>query len=511
MDEFEFDEWEDPVPWWADAPTDAELDSAQACTDPAFQLSPAALLAEAEQAGPGPVAQCLLAALTGRELFQDQWLTAVQLWEAQEAWLAGQKALAVAGFAGPTPVTVAGFRDDEALTLELALGLGRSDAFAHDQIVQARLLSSTSSATGDLLRAGRLSPYRARLIAAELGELHPDIARQVEAKVLDTAAQVPTGLLRKQLVRHSKRLAREAVNDRRVAELAERTPGRRVVFDPDAGDGLMGMYAYLPPVEALAMQQALKAAAGAFRTADGRQQKNGKADPDMHGPGAHTEHPAWLIKLKVKVGVPVDLPNLLGLRDNDCELLGDATCRPRGPRAGRPCVLAPNGRRPGHRRPARRRNTVHDLPPPPGSSRCAAPDRFPGGTVPICLDLDHARRSSGVQARGSSGAEEPVERPDQVEQVEQGEPIEPAADHGPGRADRHLTAAEAAERCCRCDRRMPDGRRGPTAGHRRRDVGGDTQRRQPAVFSRRPRAKTSSASSDRHRARCPGMDIRSAR
>ena len=211
-------------------------------------------------------------------LTRDQWLTAVQLWEAQEAWLAGQKALAVAGFAGPTPVSVAGFRDDEALTLELAMAVGCSDAFAYDQIVAARLLSSTLSATGDLLRAGRLSPYRARLITTELGPLHPEVAQQVEATVLDTAAQVPTGLLRKRLARHAKRLDPHRVNERKVAELAESTPGRRVVFDPDAGDGLMGMYAYLPPVEALAMRAALKAAAGTFRTADGRGQEAREAD-----------------------------------------------------------------------------------------------------------------------------------------------------------------------------------------------------------------------------------------
>src|SRR4051794_13971732 len=142
MDAAGFDELPDGDPWWGDqGPGDTLVR-----TDPDYQLGPEHLLAEAEQAGPGSCAQHLLAALASREGTRDQWLTAVQLWEAQEAWLVGQKALAVAGFAGPTPVSVAGFRDDEALSLELAMAVGCSDGYAYDQIVAARLLSSTLSA-----------------------------------------------------------------------------------------------------------------------------------------------------------------------------------------------------------------------------------------------------------------------------------------------------------------------------------------------------------------------------
>ena len=86
----------------------------------------------------------------------------------------------MASFAEPEPVTVEGFRDDEALMMELALATGCAEGFAYTQIHTARLLTSTLARTGDLLRAGRLSPYRARLIVDELALLHPDVAQRVE-------------------------------------------------------------------------------------------------------------------------------------------------------------------------------------------------------------------------------------------------------------------------------------------------------------------------------------------
>jgi hypothetical protein len=446
MDEVQFEEWSDDDPWWADLPDDDERNAAEMRTDPGFTMSAAELLAEAELAGPGGSAQQLLASLASRELSRDQWLTAVQLWEAQEAWLAGQKALAVLGFAGPTPVSVAGFRDDEALTLELAMGIGCSDAFAYDQIAQARLLSSTLSATGDLLRAGRLSPYRARLIATELGPLHPEVAQQVEATVLDTAGQVPTGLLRKRLARQAKRLDPQTTNDRKVAELAEKTPGRRVVFDPDAGDGLMGMYAYLPPVEALAMRAALKSAAGTFRTADGRGQDAREADALIGMVlGFDPERPGRPVTPKVKVGVLIDLPTLLGLRDNGGELLGyghlpTEVARELADHASwQRLVYDPVT---GYLLDAG--TTVHDM---PALSEFIAlrdrRDRYPGGTRTHPLDLDHTvpfkpqpprggqapaevtECGPGLSAHRAASADAPGAA-DAPRAVEDGEPLEPA-------------------------------------------------------------------------------------
>ena len=115
-------------------------------------------LIEAGLDGPRPDAQRLLISLVSRDLTQDGWLTV-------------QKGLAVTGFAGPEPVTVAGLRHDEA----------------------ARLPTSTVSRTGDLLRSGRL-----------------------------WAA----------LTRHTRRVDRKAVDDRKVDTLAKAAKGRRGVLEP---------------------------------------------------------------------------------------------------------------------------------------------------------------------------------------------------------------------------------------------------------------------------------------
>jgi hypothetical protein len=134
MDVTGFDEWLDTVPWWVDAAAAGDVDVAScdpADLDQDDPLSVQETLLAADLAGPGPDAQALLTCLVGRDVTQDEWLTAVQLWETQDAWLAGQKQLAVAGFAGPEPVTVDGFRDDEALMMELALAVGCSEGFAY--------------------------------------------------------------------------------------------------------------------------------------------------------------------------------------------------------------------------------------------------------------------------------------------------------------------------------------------------------------------------------------------
>ena len=430
MEDDELQTYVGEPPWWLELDVlDLSFDDAFYTDDPVLPdevvldpLSVAETLLAASAVGPGGQAADLLASLTRMSPTQDQWLTAVQLWERQEAWLTGQKALAVLGFAGPEPVTMAGFRDDESSTLELALAIACSEGFAYEQIAGARLLSSTLSRTGDLLRSGALSPYRARIILGELGHLHPDIAQAVETRVIGTAAEVPTGTLRKTMVKHTKRLDRQGVHDRKVAELAEKTPGRRVVFDPDAGDGLMGMYAYLPPVEALAMRLALKAAAGAFRKADGRHQDEREADA-LTGMvlGFDPAQPGCPVTPKVKVGLLVDLPTLLGLRDNDGELLGyghlpaevTREIARRGSSWHR-MVYDPVG---GYLLDGG--TEVHDMPAltafiPLRDRR----DRFPGGTRTTGLDLDHTKpfkpktirraSSSKAQAATSGPPDEPA-------------------------------------------------------------------------------------------------------
>ncbi|BEP14589.1 hypothetical protein acdb102_29000 [Acidothermaceae bacterium B102] len=409
MDETGFDEWPDTVPWWVDAPTDAELADAVPYLDPPWRPTVEETLIEAGLAGPGPDGQRLLTSLVGRALSQDEWLTAVQLWETQDAWLAGQKSLAVAGFAGPEPVSVDGFGDDEALMIELALATGCAEGFAYTQILTARLLTSTLVRTGDLLRAGRLSPYRARLIVDELARLHPDVARQVEDRVLGTAAEVPTGRLRADLTKHTRRVDRQAGNDRKVDQLVKAAKGRRVVFDPrgEDGTGLMGLYAYLPPVEALAVQSMLRQVAGPHRRDDGRNQDERIADA-LTGMvlGFDPNHPGQPITPKKLVQLLIDLPTLLRLRDHDGELLGYGHLPAEVIReltdnaAWQRLVYDPAD---GHLLDAG--TTIHDFPQLSTYLHLRDRyDRFPGGTRHHGNDLDHTHAFKNKNRTGAGKA-----------------------------------------------------------------------------------------------------------
>jgi hypothetical protein len=100
---------------------------------------------------------------------------------------------------------------------------------------------------------------------------------------------------------------------------------RRVGFDPRGSDGLVGMYAYLPPVEAVAMQQHLQAAAqvpgpdpGDDRTVDERMADALIASVLGTTPG----DPTTPATPTVTVRLLISLPTLLGLREDTAELAG---------------------------------------------------------------------------------------------------------------------------------------------------------------------------------------------
>ena len=111
---------------------------------------------------------------------------------------------------------------------------------------------------GDRLRAGTLDPYRVWLITETLSAL-PDPARAagVLAAVLPGAAeQTPTALKRA-----LRKAARQADPDWGVRTFAKARKSRRVGFDLTGDDGLVRLWAFLPPVEGLAVKQHLEAAA----------------------------------------------------------------------------------------------------------------------------------------------------------------------------------------------------------------------------------------------------------
>ncbi len=212
---------------------------------------------------------------------------------------------------------------EEFWPVELAPALHTSVDQAKARIARARLLAGEWKVLGDRLRAGTLDPYRVWLITETLSAL-PDPARAagVLAAVLPgAAAQTPTALKRA-----LRKAARQADPDWGVRTFAKARKSRRVGFDLTGDDGLVRMWAFLPPVEGLAVKEHLDAAAkvtqrrpaGSLRSVDER-----TADALVAAVlGSTPGDPTVPLTPKVRLNVLVPLPTLLGLREDTGELLG---------------------------------------------------------------------------------------------------------------------------------------------------------------------------------------------
>ncbi|BEP15074.1 hypothetical protein acdb102_33850 [Acidothermaceae bacterium B102] len=250
-------EWAD-APWWLDAVcTDDMAGSAEefSAVGEDGPLSPAETLLAASLAGPGPEAMRLLSSLLGQSLTGDERLTALELWQGQLGWVSGAEQTALVDLVG-APVPAQGSAK-EFSSLEVAAALHLTPALARKRIAAARLLAGPLKATGDLLRAGELDPYRVDLVSATLKTLPPHAARVVEKQVLPRAATLTGPRLRAAL----QDAAHAADPDWDIRMFAKARTRRRVGFDFRGQDGLVKMYAFLPPVEAVAMQEHLHKAA----------------------------------------------------------------------------------------------------------------------------------------------------------------------------------------------------------------------------------------------------------
>ncbi|BEP15152.1 hypothetical protein acdb102_34630 [Acidothermaceae bacterium B102] len=315
----------DSVPWWLDAVHEDDAFDVPESFDDASGIGVPPLpvgvtLLAAELAGPGVEAVGLLASLAGRTMTQDQQLTLVQLWQPQLAWAAGQEQAAVAALAGPEPAT-AGQRRDDFEAFELAPALHTSVDYAGQKIFHARLLSGAFVATGDALRAGTLDPHRVWVMLETLTTLPTELARQVEAEILPTAARSTPSRLRRAL----RKAARKVDPEWDARMFATKRTTRRVGFHPEGDDGLVLMYAYLPPVEARAIEEHLKAAARVPSPdpADPRTVEEREADALITAVlGSTPGDPTTPLAPKILLQVLVSLPTLLGLREDTAELHG---------------------------------------------------------------------------------------------------------------------------------------------------------------------------------------------
>jgi hypothetical protein len=229
-----------------------------------------------------------------------------------------------------------GARAEQSNVFELALATDVNDRFLTCALRRARTLATTLSATQAKLESGELSEYRVRLICDKLDGLDPEVAQQIEARVLASAGQVKVGTLQAKL-RKQVLAAKgpEAVNEH-LAGVAN----RRVTMDRDVGEpGLLGLHAYLPAETAVAVREALETKAGEFARADKAAAAQVRADGTepvqrrtkdqrladalaFFALGPDPDDPSHAARPQVRVQVTIGLTTLLHLREHPGDLAG---------------------------------------------------------------------------------------------------------------------------------------------------------------------------------------------
>jgi hypothetical protein len=330
MDEAVFDEWfGGGPPWLEDALAEADLlapdqlNEVEPDTD-WTPLSVTDVLARAALLGPCPEALRLLAGLEPATLTAEQHLQVVELLQPIRCQLSGLLLDRVAGWAGPAPLPTSSRTDFREAAdfqpLELSLVLDCSENHAGSLLMQARALTGTLTATGDLLRAGQISDYKASIVVDELGHLEPSLAQAIESAVLsrirsDTATQLKRRIRRARIKAQGTTAEQEyrAGAPRRRVRLGEATPDE---------PGLLSLQAMLPPETVLAIWARLRKVAAGLPVV-GRSYDQRLADAFallLLGPSDGDAQVAQAPQ--VTVNVTVDLLTLFWLRDHPGELEG---------------------------------------------------------------------------------------------------------------------------------------------------------------------------------------------
>ena len=146
---------------------------------------------------------------------------------------------------------------------EVAARLALTPSEGEGLAARARVWCTELPATWAALCAGRIDVRKAEVIADALRGHTLDLARQVEAEVLELAEQMTAPRLRRAIIRALHRLDPET-----MAGKAQNAKDNRYVRFTPAKDGMAWLEAYLPADDAAALQTAVDAAAAAMKRAD---------------------------------------------------------------------------------------------------------------------------------------------------------------------------------------------------------------------------------------------------
>lgn len=283
-----------------------------------------------QQPGPDVVAALLAVDVgsldaSGRELH-------LLVWHRLQSWVHAQVDDALLLVAGPvlSPEGASGAEREAAWSARMeaeatvATTLRLSGPQAAFRLEEAALLATRLPQTARALRSAVLTPAHARVLVQLVGHREPWVAAAVEVAVLPRAAHQTPAQLRRSVARALLRV------DPRTAEQAhDAAAAERFVVLQALPDGMARLTAELPAADAQLVWTALDAVARTLPTVapeDGAHvpiaarradalvalAQRALADPDL--PQAHGR--------PVRVGVVVDLPTLLHLREHPGELLG---------------------------------------------------------------------------------------------------------------------------------------------------------------------------------------------
>jgi hypothetical protein len=282
---------------------------------------------------PGPAAIAVCAAADQLSLEEDERVLLLRCWTRQSNWVAAREQAAISRVAGPEPMDP---RFDEGGS-EVAMALHVSSRTADRRVALARDLTGRLTGTLAAMEAGRLAVPHALVAHEELADLPDPVARRIEAAALRRIGDRPPtpGKFRRLLVS-----LRATIDARAETERHDRmTAERDVSICPDRFGTATLMVTGLEPPEAEFVHSALTrlAAADGATDPEGPGIRAGRADallsivehaataslPQAPAPSTPpTPTAPSASRARAELQLVMDLPTLLGLRENPAELVG---------------------------------------------------------------------------------------------------------------------------------------------------------------------------------------------
>ncbi len=203
------------------------------------------------------------------QLTHDERLDLLTAMERMRHWLDATSARTLAVMADnpePLPITKCRAKPGEFLRDEVACAVGWSFGVAHDRITAAQTLVHKLPITLTAVENGEVSYLKAQHLAKAVGECDPQVAAEIEARVLPRAGSQNLPAFQKSVSR--------AVLALDPSDRHEKARADRAVSARNLDDGMALIQALVPAVDKATIMTAINAIADAYphddRTADQR-------------------------------------------------------------------------------------------------------------------------------------------------------------------------------------------------------------------------------------------------